>query len=154
MLKSLAFNHWAIESTHWQRIHSPTSTLSSWGLKRKFYFRTCTNAPVIYSTLYFHNITESEAVGGKRKWQKIQSIVLHQFGPIDTQLCISFAVTNVALRTVLNRHPVHRSCAVAACRTGNQFFIHQLQWLMGLQYSPAQCDFIDVKEPPDNSCLP
>lgn len=71
------------------------------------------NAPVMNSALYFHNITESEAVGGKendRKFKLLFCTNLHKkhllLGPTDTQLCISLKA-NVAIKTVLNPSPMH-----------------------------------------------
>lgn len=57
-------------------------------------------------------------------------------------LSVSFA--NAAVRAALNRSLMHRSCAVAACRTGNQFFICQLQRLT--VYSIHQPVWFDLRK--------
>lgn len=114
MLKSLAYNHWAKESVHWQQIHSPNLILSWWGLKRKFYLRICKNVPVINSILYFHNITESGAAGKKKMTENSNYCFAPSstnkpfflLGPIDTQLCISSVMANV-IKTVLNPSLMH-----------------------------------------------
>lgn len=60
ILKILAFNHWTIESTHWQLLHSPP--FSMMGLKNNVLPKVLQNAPLLSPPCIS---TVCEAVGEK-----------------------------------------------------------------------------------------
>lgn len=126
--KSLASNHWAVESTHWQHIHSPTNFVVM-GLKTNVSLQDL-------QKMHFQSKTESEAVGGKKVTRNLNCCFAPKSSKTINSLDRSilnyrFKMTNVAIKPVLNQ---------SRCISGNQSFMSQLQWPMGLQYSPAQCD--------------